>query len=259
MDQERVRSEFTRQAGPMAAAAAFRSPEILQRLSAALGAPPVGRVLDLACGPGIVAEAIAPLATELFGIDTTPAMVSAAERRLGAAGFAHARFQVARAEALPFGPAEFDAVITRLSFHHFPDLPAVLSEIRRVLRPGGRLVVADVLSSPDAGESALHNALERLRDPTHVRMLSESELVGALASAGFVPVAHERWTQEREFSDWARIVSDPARTEPLRQVMRVLAQAGFHAGVGLREEGDELRFTHAWLLVVARLVDVTRP
>ncbi len=250
---EQIRSEFTRQAGPMSTAPAFHADAVLGRLAKAVAAAPVGRILDLACGPGIVAEAVAPLAAELVGVDATPEMIRLAGERLAKAGLANARFQVALAESLPFGAAEFDTVLTRATFHHFPDLPAVLAEVRRVLRPQGRLVVADVLSSDDPGEAGLHNALERLRDPTHVRMLSRKEMRSALCSAGFDPLSQEVWDQERSFAEWARIVADPSRTDPLHEVMRALARAGQHAGMGLREVAGEVRFTHTWLLVVARL------
>ncbi len=221
--RERVRTEFTRQAGPMSLAAAFHAEPVLARLSKAVTAIPAGRVLDLACGPGIVAEALAPLASELVGVDATPEMIRLAEGRVSKAGLTNVRFQVALAESLPFGEAEFDVVLTRLSFHHFADVPAVLSEVRRVLRPHGCFILADILSSDQPADAVLHNALERLRDPTHVRMLTRTAFRQALCAAGFEIVSEEVWEQERSFPDWAQIVADPARTEPLHEVMRALA------------------------------------
>lgn len=252
--KERVRTEFTRQAGAMSSATAFHAESVLARLSKAVSAVPVGRVLDLACGPGIVAEALAPLASELVGVDATPEMICLAEGRVSKAGMTNVRFQVALAESLPFRNAEFDVVLTRLSFHHFPDVPAVLSEVRRILRPQGYFILADVLSSDQPADAALHNALERLRDPTHVCMLTRAAFRQALFSAGFEIVSEEVWEQERSFPEWAQIVADPTRTEPLQEVMRALARAGQHAGVQLREEAGELRFVHTWLLAIAKPV-----
>jgi ubiquinone/menaquinone biosynthesis C-methylase UbiE len=245
-----IRSEFGRQAATMAAAPAYAEADTLRRIREAVGSG-VGRVLDVACGPGIIMAAIAAQAREVVGIDTTPEMLVLAEERFRKGGIANAVLREGLAESLPFGPAEFDAIVTRLSFHHFPNLPLVLSELRRVLRPSGRLVVADLISSADPDESALHNALERLRDPTHVRMLSRGELDGALREAGFTPVAEESWEQPRTFTEWARIIASPERMEPLREVMRALARAGLDAGIGLHEAAGELRFTHTWLLMTA--------
>lgn len=249
---DQLREEFGRQAAVMATAPAFNEEQTLRRICAALGTAPVGRVLEVACGPGIVAEAIAPLATELVCIDATPQMLTLARERLAKSVQSNVTFQEAFAEALPFADGAFDVVVTRLSFHHFTDIQAVLGELRRVLRPQGRLVVADILSSAAPGEARLHNALEQLRDPTHVHMFSTQELLAALHAGGFEPMSEETWAQQRTFAEWAKIISVPGRTEPLREVMLTLARAGLGAGINLRESGAELLFTHTWLLVAAQ-------
>ncbi len=249
---EKMQKEFGRQAANMATAPAFQEEQTLRQISTALGPAPVGRVLEVACGPGIVAEAISPLVSELVCIDATPEMLALAEARLEKSGLSNVTFQQAFAEALPFGDAEFDAIVTRLSFHHFNDVQAVLGECRRVLRPHGRLITADVTSSANREESTLHNALEQLRDPTHVHMLSRQECLAELCNAGFEPEFEESWDQQRSFSEWARIVSVPGRTEPLQEVMRVLSRSGLHAGIQLHEAGGDLQFTHTWLLVTAK-------
>ena len=65
MSLERTREEFTRQAAPMAEALAFNAAPVTERIVQALGAPPLGRVLDLACGPGLVCAALLPHADEV--------------------------------------------------------------------------------------------------------------------------------------------------------------------------------------------------
>ena len=235
----------------MASSAAFRDAAILKRLVAAVGPMSSGRVLDLACGPGIVSEAIAPHVAELVGVDVTPEMLRLARARFQKAKLEHGAFHEALVERLPYRNGSFDQVITRLSFHHFEDLHAVLSEIRRVLKPGGKLVLADVVSSEDEDESSLQNALEKLRDPTHVRMLPYSELRALLLHNRFEVLKDEAWFQERTFDEWAAIIAARARTEPLARVMRGLARAGEHAGIALHEEAGDLKFTHTWVLLVA--------
>jgi ubiquinone/menaquinone biosynthesis C-methylase UbiE len=248
---EQIQEEFGRQAARMASAPAFQDALTLRRIGAALGPSPAGRVLEIACGPGLVAEAIAPLVSELVCLDATPEMLALARARLEKSGRSNVTFCEAFAEALPFSAAEFDIIVTRLSFHHFADIQAVLAECRRVLRPQGRLIAADILSSPDPAESRLHNALEQLRDPTHVRMFSREEFLAVLRSGGFESKTEEDWDQPRLFSEWARIVSVPGRTEPLREVMGALSRAGLQAGIQLHEAEGDLRFTHHWILVTA--------
>jgi ubiquinone/menaquinone biosynthesis C-methylase UbiE len=251
---EKMQEEFGRQAANMAAAPAFKEEQTLRHISSALGPAPVGRVLEVACGPGIVANAIAPLVNELVCIDATPEMLALAELRLEKSGHSNVTFREAFAESLPFESGEFDVIVTRLSFHHFKDIQAILSEFRRVLRPHGRLVTADVISSSNREESLLHNALEQLRDPTHVHMLSRQEFLAALRSGGFEPVVEESWEQPRNFSEWAKIVSVPGRTDPIKEVMSTLSRSKLHAGIQLHEADGDIQFTHTWLLVAAETI-----
>jgi ubiquinone/menaquinone biosynthesis C-methylase UbiE len=251
MEKEQVQKEFTRQANGMTNAPAFRSRTVLERMAALVAAGPGRRVLDLACGPGIVAEAVAPYASELVGVDLTPAMVRLAEQRFTDSGLTNGRFLVAPAEQLPFTDDSFAVVVTRLSLHHFSDVQQVLAEVRRVMAAQGTLIVADVISAEDPGAADLHNALEQLRDPSHVRMLSRTGLRSELENAGFTVQSEESWGQERSFGEWAQIVADPSRTAPLLQVMKTLARSGQQAGINLREVSNEVHFTHTWLLVKA--------
>jgi ubiquinone/menaquinone biosynthesis C-methylase UbiE len=246
-----VTTEFSRQASVMARAPAFHSADVLERIARAIGSVP-GRVLDLACGPGIVAEQIAPLADELTGVDVTPRMVELAAARCESAKLSNCSFHVASAEHLPFASSAFDTVVTRLALHHFQAPADALAEVWRVLRPDGRLVVADIVSSPVAEEAALHNALERLRDPTHVRMLSATELAPLMSASRFEVLHQESWQQLRVFTEWADVVAAPERTQPLEVVMRSLARAGYGAGIHMEDVAGELRFRHTWQLLIAR-------
>jgi hypothetical protein len=112
-------------------------------------------------------------------------------------------------------------------------------------------VVVDVVSSEDANESSLQNAIESLRDPSHVRMLPASELDACLVAAGFQVIENTTWDKKREFEEWMRIVNDPARTEPLRTIVRALAEAGRTAGMGLSIQSGKIVFFHRWRLVQA--------
>lgn len=233
--QHRIWDEFTRQADTMATAAVFTDQE----------------VLDLACGPGIVAEALAHDAGRVVAMDLTPAMVARARRRCAEAGLSNVYCPLSQGETLPFADASFDAVVNRSAVHHFPDPAPILVEVARVLRPAGRLVVSDVVSSEDAQESALHNALEVLRDLSHVRMLPESELRAQLERAGLAVQASLTWTNHRGFSEWIRISNASERVAALQPIMSALAKAGVHAGVNLRNESEEIRFDHRTLLLSA--------
>ena len=249
---ELVKREFARQADRFATAAAVTGAELTQRLVEALGDDAGGVVLDVACGPGIVSAALARQAREVVALDITPEMLTKARARCAAAGLHNVTFREGSATELPFPDAAFDAVVTRLSLHHFRAPVRALAEMHRVVRPGGACVVADVVSSEDAEESALHNAIEVLRDPSHVRMLPASELRALVGGAGFAIEAEASWEQPRGFDEWAAIVGDPERITPLRPIVRALAAAGQHAGFGLALRDGTVVFVHRWLLIAAR-------
>jgi SAM-dependent methyltransferase len=80
--------------------------------------------------------------------------------------------------------AAFDAVVTRFLEHHFQSPEVVLGEMSRVCRPGGKVLVADLVSPADEELAARYNELERLRDGTHDRALSPSGLKRLVADAG---------------------------------------------------------------------------
>jgi ubiquinone/menaquinone biosynthesis C-methylase UbiE len=249
---DRVREEFARQADTFSASSAITDVGLTQRFVIALGEAAVGSVLDVACGPGILSAAIAKSAREVVAFDLTPEMLKKAAQRCSDAGVGNVSFREGNAAELPFANATFDAVVTRLSIHHFERPARVMSEIFRVLRPGGRLVVADVITSDQPAEAELQNAIEILRDPSHVRMLPGSELTALVTEAGFAIEALTSWDKAREFEEWMGIVNDASRVLPLRTVVRALAASGAPAGMGLAIDGNVIRFFHRWNLIAAR-------
>jgi ubiquinone/menaquinone biosynthesis C-methylase UbiE len=249
---QRVQQEFTRQAGQFATATAVTRDDLVQRFVDAVPAGTDSVVLDVACGPGIITAALALRAREVVAFDLTPEMLSQARQRCSRAGLTNVTFREGTATEMPFADASFDAVVTRLSLHHFQHPAEPLAEMARVLKPGGALVVADVSSSEVAAESELHNAIEIMRDPSHVRMLPESELLNAIGRAGLMVEEHTHWDEAREFEEWVRIVDDPDRVSPLRIVVRTLARLGQHAGTGWSLANGKIVFFHRWHLIVAR-------
>jgi ubiquinone/menaquinone biosynthesis C-methylase UbiE len=249
---QRAQQEFTRQASQFATAAAVTRGDLVQRFVEAVPADAASIILDVACGPGIITAALAPRAREVIAFDLTPEMLAKARQRCAEAGLTNVTFREGSANDLPFPDASFDTVVTRLSVHHFQDPQRPLAEMARVLKPGGAFVLADVVSSETQEESALHNAIEILRDPSHVRMLPVSELHGLIEAAGLTTEHYATWDEPREFEEWARIVDDPVRVAPLRTVVRTLAGLGQRAGTGWALADGRITFFHRWHLIVAR-------
>jgi demethylmenaquinone methyltransferase/2-methoxy-6-polyprenyl-1,4-benzoquinol methylase len=104
-------------------------------------------VLDLATGTGDVALMLAPHVHEVVGADLSDAMLAVAREKQG--DVANVRFEKADATALPFPDASFDLVTVGYAGRGFPSWDAVLDEIWRVLRPGGRMVNLDFARPPN--------------------------------------------------------------------------------------------------------------
>jgi ubiquinone/menaquinone biosynthesis C-methylase UbiE len=251
----RVREEFARQAETLSVAKAFTNVEVLDRIRAAVAPTKTSAILDVGCGPGILAAALAPHAREVMAFDLTPEMLAKARKRCGGAGLLNVRVALGRAEELPFPDGCFDAVVSRVTLHHVPDPQRALGEMARVTRPHGRIVLADVVASEVAEDAELHNAIEVLRDPSHVRMLALGEIQRLIEAAGLRPAALSTWDMAREFDEWIGITNAPERAAPLRTILRTLARAGIQAGIDLRHDGHTALFTHHWMLITAEKIE----
>jgi ubiquinone/menaquinone biosynthesis C-methylase UbiE len=197
--REKILDQFTRQAVPFSSAPAIRNQEALNRIVELAGAGPDDTVLDVACGPGLLVCAFARVVRHATGIDLTPAMLEQARELQRQQGLQNVTWRQGDVLPLPFEDGQFSIVSARFAFHHFEDPLAVLKEMRRV---GGRIVVAD--SSPASGKAGAFNAMERLRDPSHVRAMPVEELRGMFRSAGLAEPHVERYRLEGELEDLLR-------------------------------------------------------
>ncbi len=172
-----------------------------ERLLAAADPGPGDRVLDVATGTGAGALALADRAALVVGIDASPGMLAEARR----ASTGHPRPPLllrARVEEMPFLDASFDTVVCTRALHHWRDPDATVSEMERVLRPGGRFVLADNLTYEDGRLAREHNRIERLRDPSHARTLSEPELRSLVEAQGLAVESVEVEERLRPVAEW---------------------------------------------------------
>jgi SAM-dependent methyltransferase len=179
-----IRESFTTQAQAFAANPWVTDEERIRRLVAAAHLTGNERVLDIATGPGYIAEAFAGAAREVVGVDLTDAMLAIAKERTRERGVANVSFRAADAENLPFENGAFDVVVCRLALHHLLKPLQVLCEMVRVCRAGGTVVVEDIYASEHPERAAYQDHWEILRDPSHVRTLSLSELLILFRDAG---------------------------------------------------------------------------
>jgi ubiquinone/menaquinone biosynthesis C-methylase UbiE len=168
------------------------------------------RALDMGCGGGHVSFQVAPHAGGVVAYDLSRDMLSAVMHEAAARSLANISTQQGSVEKLPFADGSFDFVASRYSAHHWHNIGAGLAEACRVLAPGGRAIFADAVSpAPPLLDTHLQ-ALELLRDPSHVRDYSISEWTKMLREAGFTPSEPKLHRLHIEFSSWIARMATPA-------------------------------------------------
>lgn len=134
----------------------------------------LGRVLGVAAGTGLVTPALAAGAGEVIATDYSAAMVAALERRVRNAGVANVRCEQADLYALRFDVGAFDAVVAANVLHLVPDLPGALTVLRRVLKPGGKIIVPTFCHDETALSWVISRALAVTGFPGHRRFTAKS-------------------------------------------------------------------------------------
>ncbi len=206
--------------------------------------------LDIATGTGHTALALAPHVSAVVGTDLTPEMLAEAKRLRSQRSLSNVFFQLADVHNLPFGAGTFDLITCRRAAHHFSNIRHALAEMRRVLRPGGRLVIDDRSVPEDDFIDTCMNELDRLHDASHVREYRPSEWRRLLAESGFLVEAVEPFVKHRPLSALTTGVS-PEDVGRIRAVLDGL-DARQRAAFNLVEVDGELHHNHWFVLIAAR-------
>jgi len=234
---QKIVAQFTHWARPFSELALHAEADGMRRTLAAADLAPDMRVLDVACGPGIVACAAAKLAGHVTGIDLTPAMIEQAKARQKREGLSNCDWQVGDATALPFADAGFDRAITRYSFHHMPEPIRALKEMARVTRPGGKVVVID--ATPSAQTQAAYDRMESLRDPSHASALTREQLRALGRAAGLAETAIDFYRLDAQL----QALADPSDMAALTALFEAdIAGKEDRIGVEARRDADGIVF-----------------
>ncbi|TCJ14984.1 class I SAM-dependent methyltransferase [Parasulfuritortus cantonensis] len=218
----------------------------LERLGALARGTPGLAVLDLGCGAGHAAFALAAGGARVTAYDLTEAMLAVVEAEAGRRGLAGLATRQGPAERLPFPAAAFDLVVSRYSAHHWADVAGALAEAARVLKPGGSLIMIDIVAPETPRFDTLLQSVELLRDPSHVRDYRVSEWHALLHRAGFRSPAAEVWPVPAEFQSWTgRMRTPEVRVRAIRDLFE---QASDDARAHFRVQADgSFELQAAWL------------
>jgi ubiquinone/menaquinone biosynthesis C-methylase UbiE len=218
-------SQFGTQAANYLTSAVHSTGADLERLKALVGLRHPARALDLGCGAGHVSFALAQGGAErITAYDPSREMLAVVAQASATRDFGHViDTRVGAAEVLPFEANTFDLVVTRYSAHHWANVPQALAECARVMVPGGRLVVIDVVAPEIPLFDTTLQVIEFLRDASHVRDYRVSEWRAMQKAAGFDEPAATDWKLAIDFKSWiARIGTPPDRVAALEAVFSAL-------------------------------------
>jgi ubiquinone/menaquinone biosynthesis C-methylase UbiE len=181
----------------------------LRTLAESIAATPGATVLDMGCGAGHASFAVAPHAKEVVAYDIAAPMLATVAAAAKDRGLGNIRTQQGAAEKLPFDDHTFDWVISRMSAHHWHDVAAALAQVRRVLKPGGKVLFIDIAGIDHALLDTHIQAIELLRDGSHIRDYRADEWIALFKAAGFEASIRERWRIDIEFSSWVARMRTP--------------------------------------------------
>ncbi|WP_263144255.1 class I SAM-dependent methyltransferase [Pseudomonas sp. RIT-PI-AD] len=209
--QQAVQRQFGERADAYLKSAVHAQGEEFALLQACVAGHPGARLLDLGCGAGHVAFHVAPAVAEVVAYDLSENMLDVVASAARERGLGNVRTERGAAERLPFADASFDFVFSRYSAHHWSDLGQALREVRRVLKPGGRAAFIDVIAPGTPLLDTYLQAVEVLRDTSHVRDYTAAEWLQRVGEAGLHVGSHKVQRLRLEFASWI----ERMRTPPL--------------------------------------------
>lgn len=242
----RVVDQFSRQAAYFAKLPGHE--EATQLLFQMARVTAADTVLDIACGAGAVACAAARVARQVTGIDLTPAMIERATALQKELGLANLAWHIGDVSHLPFATGRFNVVLTRYSLHHFLEPADVIAEMYRVCKPSGHVAVADLVLPIE--KVPAYDRMERLRDPSHNRVLTEEELHALLTACGLVDLRRAGYLFELKVGALLQ-ASFPQPGDAIRVRELIESDVGVDdLGIGIHRFGEELRIAYPIAVVV---------
>jgi len=249
--KENAKRQFGKQAEAYAKGNIFVDVVHLSEVVKRSGVEKHHRVLDIATGAGFLALEFAKKANVAIGCDLTRNMLLKAREKEISLGLNNTGFLLSDVETLPFPDESFDIVSCRFAFHHFPNPDKALLEMNRVCRD--KLVLVDGVSSEEIEKSLFHNSIEKMRDPSHVRIYSLSEIEEMFNTLGADITDITHWEIPQDFEEWmTRAGSDKKQTEMIERLM-LESRDGDRTGLWVKVENGRLGFAYDTIILIAQV------
>ena len=196
--------------------------------------------LDMGAGGGHVSYALARHARRVIASDLSSEMLAAVARTAREKGLGNIETVEAPAEHLPFEDETFDLVASRFSAHHWRDFDAGLREARRTLKRGGRAAFVDVYAPGQALFDTHLQAIELLRDHSHVRDYTSAQWLDTLGRSGFAIEACRTWRLRMDFPVWIARMQTPQDNVKAIRALQNAASAETRAHFAIEPDGSFL-------------------
>ena len=230
----------------------FSKKEYLQYMTAEAAPAPTDTILEVASGTCLCGRAFAPCVRTVVCVDATASMLEEGKREAEKVQLENLCFVKGYAEELPFLDNSFDLVFSRLAFHHFTDVSRAFSEMVRVLKPGGKLLLVDMAAAEETLRTT-EDQLETLRDPSHVKNLSLAEMKGLFESHKLVIEKCQNTKILQRLNDWMHLTNTPA---PAKETITARMEAELNGkdktGFSPFRTEDSICFYQNWILILGR-------
>ncbi|MGP8320337.1 MAG: class I SAM-dependent methyltransferase [Methanosarcinaceae archaeon] len=253
MAHTKAHEQFAKRCHAYAKSSALSNKNNLKKIVELTAPSGTDHLLDVATGTGFLAFEFANNVSSVIGIDFTDKMLAIAKQYKVDNDIENVIFESADVESLPFDDSSFNIVSCRFAFHHFLHPEKAISEINRVLKPNGKIVLSDIISSEDIAKSEYQNEMELIRDPSHVKHYRPSEIVQMLTDHGFEILHFENWPADFAFDEWI-LMSDPGVESKKRvKKMMIYAMENDLTDLGIRlNDAGNIWFTYNTKIIVAR-------
>ncbi|EDV3803913.1 methyltransferase domain-containing protein [Salmonella enterica subsp. diarizonae] len=235
---DNVEKQFGSQANAYLHSTVHAEGRDLARLAQRLSGFSLASVLDMGCGAGHASFVAAQYVNSVVAYDLSASML---EVVAGAAEERHSSNITLRqgyAEKLPFEDSSFEVVISRYSAHHWHDVGQALREVNRVLKPGGVLIIMDVMSPGHPVRDIWLQTVEALRDTSHVRNYSSGEWLAMINKAMLVTNTVVTDRLSLEFRSWVTRMRTPAALVEAIRLYQASASAEVKRYFELQDDGS---------------------